>query len=159
MLVLSFIRLQMHHPIQMKPADSENRNGKSIRMVFTFSTSDDDHIRSGSLVRCPWLGNNVTVHNIADPYYCRTNRERSRGGREGFIPKRQLRRMFASCSSSFRWHLILVAVQCSAEWSELDGMKMSVLYSFCKCESRMQTEIADMSTYFTSSLCLCVCLC
>lgn len=29
--------LQMHHPIQMKPADSENRNGKLQKNVYLFS--------------------------------------------------------------------------------------------------------------------------
>jgi hypothetical protein len=27
--------LQMHHPIQMKPADSENRNGKRFALLYT----------------------------------------------------------------------------------------------------------------------------
>lgn len=29
-----FFSFQMHHPIQMKPADSENRNGKFISHLF-----------------------------------------------------------------------------------------------------------------------------
>lgn len=30
--------LQMHHPIQMKPADSENRNGKWCIILLVFQS-------------------------------------------------------------------------------------------------------------------------
>lgn len=37
MFLLFLISSQMHHPIQMKPADSENRNGKSLICFFFHS--------------------------------------------------------------------------------------------------------------------------